>query len=175
MKIKKSAAELIEQRLQTLGEHVGEAEYMYTCLDTGLQFETVGESASFSPFTGSANIEGMGLEEPHADMDYDPELDDIGHYGESTDFMQDTPIPGNQQDPHKQNPLSANPTPSQSSSSPMGDMTQTSANPGEDDDSDIGDDEADPSTGFVPGENDDLEPGEEDVPPFTTKSPGEKT
>jgi len=85
----KSPNQLIEERIQEMdkrGSYVDEKVYRYHCMSTGMVFETRGEPAQVSPFTGKNDI----VEQ---------------------DFQQMKDVPANQKDPMKQTPLMANPTP----------------------------------------------------------------
>ena len=63
-----TAQQLIEKRMSEMPIDTG-MEYKYFCLDTGMSFCTYGESAMYSPFTGSMNIE-----DDTSDMDSDIDM-----------------------------------------------------------------------------------------------------
>lgn len=154
----KSPSQLIEERMSEMPDMMyngEEPEYKYVCMDTGMTFETYGESASVSPFTGTSNI--MMREE----------------VAEQTpaDFQQMKDIPSSQKDPMKQTPVSQNPAPAQPGS---GSWTNQpwSPNPASDQQGVVGADSAGPR-GFVPYPQQSMQPGQ--VPPHVNKQPGERT
>ena len=53
-----------------------EIEYKYLCRDSNQMFETYGETATYSPFTGSMNIELVETEEDDDEsFDFEPEYE----------------------------------------------------------------------------------------------------
>lgn len=152
MKIKKpdTAKSLIEQKLKEMDqEDIPAQEMYYVCTDTGLTFDTHGEAAEFSPFTGGRNIEP---------------IQGVGEANEvQASQTVDTPIPGNQTDPFTQNPLSPDPT---GEISFDWSTVQTSDNPAPDQQSLIGDVEAD-SNGYLT-----IKPAA--MPSFQTMRPNQK-
>ena len=149
----KSPSQLIEERVSEMDD-MGmyndlEDEYNYTCMDTGMDFETYGEAAMYSPFTGSSNITMREevTEQP-------------------SDYMKPTDIPSNQKNMQQQVPLSPNPAPTQPGPGSW-QTTQLSPNPAPDAQGMIGADQAGPQ-GFV------AYP-QQSVPPFKTMPPNQKT
>lgn len=152
----KSPSQLIEDRVSEMddmgmygGNDFGEDEYYYTCMDTGMRFETYGEAAMYSPYTGSSNIvmSEEVVEQP-------------------SDYMKSTDIPPSQKNMQKQVPPSMNPAPSQSGPATW-QTTQTSPNPAPDASSMVGATSAGPQ-GFV------AYP-QQSVPPYKTMPPNQKT
>lgn len=195
----KTAKQLIEGKLSEMGyEDEVELEYNYVCGDTGQKFETYDSEALYSPFTGSANFTHVETElEPVDDLedldleDDDVDLTDIGYtsdesypidtgmdYYEAEGYMAPTAVPGTQKNPHKQQPLKANPVPSGSApkAGPDADwmINQLMANPAPDTSALYGDDEAG-ADGYVPGPHKKTPAGTGKVPPYQVKKPGEKT
>lgn len=152
----KSPSQLIEERVQEMGamgmygSEYDDSEYAYTCMDTGLCFETYGEPASYSPFSGSTNISMM----ESANNEQDSQ-------------MASTDIPPSQKDPQTQKPLQANPAPAQPGTGSWVNKP-ASANPAPDAQSTVGSTQANPTSGFVPYP-------QQSVPPFVNKQPGERT
>lgn len=70
---KKTAAQLIEEQVSEMGDMYMDSDvsYYYRCMETGLGFETFGEPASYSPFTGSPDI--MAEEASSKDFEQSPQ------------------------------------------------------------------------------------------------------
>lgn len=152
----KTPSQLIEERAAEMSDmdlYDSEPRH-YVCVQTGMVFETYGEPAKCSPYTGSTEI----VEQTPAD------------------FQKPTDIPANQKNPMQQTPLSPNPVPAGSAPKPGPDAnwqnTPWSPNPAPDAQGTIGADQAGPQ-GFVAYPQQSMQPGH--VPPYTTKQPGEKT
>lgn len=146
----KTASQLIEARLKEMPMDMAypddmESEYKYTCMDTGLMFETYGEMASYSPFTGSMNISMM-------------------ESVREQDSQKPTGIPASQANPMQQTPVAANPAPA---GAPNWMNTPVSGNPAPDAQNLIGTVAAD-GQGYVPYP-------QQSVPPYTQMQPGMKT
>lgn len=139
----KSPSQLIEERVAEMGD---EELTTYTCMDSGMTFEVLGE-AQFSPYTGSPNIVS------------------------EMEFQQMKDVPPNQKDPMKQVPLQMNPAPAQPGAGSW-QTTQLSPNPASDASGTVGADQAGPR-GFVAYPQQSMQPGS--VPPYQTMSPNQKT
>lgn len=156
--LQKSPSQLIEERVDEMGpDTFGDLneEFKYTCMDTGMIFETYGEPAAFSPYTGSPNI-----------------MEEVGHPAEAVnpnEYMKPTGIPPSQANMHKQVPIAPNPAATGPGLPPT---TQVSPNPAPDVQGVIGAPTADPR-GFLPYPQQSMQPGQ--VPPHVTKKPGERT
>lgn len=146
----KTASQLIEERVQSMGEKgpvlVG-TKYRYECMDTGMPFETLGEAAVCSPFTGGKNFQ---LKEEIAEQEY----------------MQMTDVPANQKNQQVQTPLSPNPAPGQPGSASW-QNTPWAGNPAPDASGSVGATSAD-GRGFV------TYP-QQSVPPHQTMTPGTRS
>ena len=145
----KSPNQLIEERVSEMDEHGGaysdDTVYRYHCMSTGMMFETRGEPASVSPFTGTKDIKEQ-------------------------EYMQNTDIPANQKNMQVQTPVLPNPVPA---SGPYYDQnTPWAGNPAPDATGVVGATTAD-SRGFVPYPQQSMQPGT--IPPHVNKAPGEKT
>jgi len=154
----KTPSQLIEERIQEMGPdmyHDSERMYMYTCMDTGMKFETYGQSATYSPYTGSMNIMAMN-------EDVNP-----------SEYMKPSSVPPSQSNMHQQTPLHPNPVPA--GSAPKGGPDYDwmnkpwAGNPAPDAQGVIGADASSVALrGFVPYP-------QQSVPPHVNKNPGEKT
>ncbi len=155
----KNAKDLIEQKLKEMpnmmyGNDSMEMTYKYTCMSTGMMFETYGKPATYSPFTGGTDIEPM--------MDHQEAVN-------PGEYMKPTGIPPSQANPQVQTPLAPNPVPP---APPAWQNQPWAPNPAPDAQATIGATQAAP-TGYVPYPQQSMQPGA--VPPHQKKKPGEKT
>ncbi len=148
----KSTTQLIEERVHKLDEHGGayadDTVYRYHCMSTGMMFETRGEPARVSPYTGGQDIQEQT----------------------PADFQKTTDVPANQKNQQVQTPLMPNPVPAPGPYYPQN--TPWAGNPAPDATGVVGATTAD-SRGFVPYPQQSMQPGT--IPPHVNKAPGEKT